>query len=176
MTNLYILDIDGDSRKQFDTKNGAIHGYWKDMLNILAFTANDKLSITDKSKGGSTVRAMATCIYIRYAQLRWVFPQNMPGGRLENTDTRRSDFSFNTHFLNPRTCVFDQAPLSLTIPLRRPPQLLVVVFPVSLSGQHKQALSTKRGSSTASPHHRPYRSPPNNKSIYYDTALTNITS
>ncbi|KAF5987035.1 hypothetical protein FCOIX_1212 [Fusarium coicis] len=40
---------DDDSTK-FDVKNGVAHGYWKDMLNILAIAANDKLTVIDDPK------------------------------------------------------------------------------------------------------------------------------
>ncbi|KAL5608353.1 hypothetical protein FOBRF1_008850 [Fusarium oxysporum] len=40
---------DDDSTK-FDVKNGVAHGYWKDLLNILAIAANDKLTVVDDPK------------------------------------------------------------------------------------------------------------------------------
>ncbi|KAH7167964.1 hypothetical protein DER46DRAFT_604469 [Fusarium sp. MPI-SDFR-AT-0072] len=40
---------DDDSTK-FDVKNGVAHGYWKDLLNILAIAANDKLTVIDDPK------------------------------------------------------------------------------------------------------------------------------
>jgi hypothetical protein len=40
---------DDDSAK-FDVKNGVAHGYWKDLLNILAIAANDKLTVIDDPK------------------------------------------------------------------------------------------------------------------------------
>ncbi|KAF5985029.1 hypothetical protein FCOIX_2290 [Fusarium coicis] len=74
---------------------------------------------------------------VRMFDQGWYFVQNMPSGPLDNTYIRYSEFGFDTHSLGPRMCVFDQAPLSLTGTLWRPPQLLVT-------------LSAKNGSSTAS--------------------------
>ncbi|POR38518.1 Uncharacterized protein TPAR_01291 [Tolypocladium paradoxum] len=34
-----------DERTKFDTKHGVAHGYWKDLLNILALAVNDKLDV-----------------------------------------------------------------------------------------------------------------------------------
>ncbi|KAK0638949.1 hypothetical protein B0T16DRAFT_422159 [Cercophora newfieldiana] len=36
---------DPDTPESFDVRNGVAHGYWKDLLNILALAANDKLSV-----------------------------------------------------------------------------------------------------------------------------------
>lgn len=58
-----ILYVDEDSRKQFDAKNGVIHGYWKDILNILV-TTNDKLTVISELKGVPIARAMSIYIHI----------------------------------------------------------------------------------------------------------------
>lgn len=34
-----------DERTKFDTRHGVAHGYWKDLLNILALAVNDKLDV-----------------------------------------------------------------------------------------------------------------------------------
>ncbi|KAF4956672.1 hypothetical protein FGADI_3661 [Fusarium gaditjirri] len=49
LTNLCILYHKGDSAK-FGVKNVAAHGHWKDLLDILAPAANDKLTVIDDSK------------------------------------------------------------------------------------------------------------------------------
>ena len=36
---------DEDDPARFDVKNGVAHGYWKDLLNILALAANDELTV-----------------------------------------------------------------------------------------------------------------------------------
>lgn len=37
-------DMDEDDSARFDVKNGVAHGYWKDLLNVLALAANDALN------------------------------------------------------------------------------------------------------------------------------------
>ncbi|KAH8783228.1 hypothetical protein F5883DRAFT_680296 [Diaporthe sp. PMI_573] len=38
-------EMDDDDPARFDVKNGVAHGYWKDLLNILALYVNDKLDV-----------------------------------------------------------------------------------------------------------------------------------
>lgn len=38
-------EVDEDDPSRFDVKNGVAHGYWKDLLNLLALRANDKLDV-----------------------------------------------------------------------------------------------------------------------------------
>ncbi|KAF3769792.1 hypothetical protein M406DRAFT_247767 [Cryphonectria parasitica EP155] len=38
-------DLDDNDPARFDVKNGVAHGYWKDLLNILALHVNDKLDV-----------------------------------------------------------------------------------------------------------------------------------
>ncbi|KAK7429980.1 hypothetical protein QQZ08_003602 [Neonectria magnoliae] len=44
--DIVIVDVkDDDDPTRFDVQNGVAHGYWKDLLNILALAANDKLKV-----------------------------------------------------------------------------------------------------------------------------------
>lgn len=38
-------DMDENDRARFDVKNGVAHGYWKDLLNLLALRVNGKLDV-----------------------------------------------------------------------------------------------------------------------------------
>ncbi|UNI16950.1 hypothetical protein JDV02_003332 [Purpureocillium takamizusanense] len=38
-------DVDDDERTKFDVKHGVAHGYWKDLLNILALAVNGELHV-----------------------------------------------------------------------------------------------------------------------------------
>lgn len=40
---------DVDERTEFDVKYGVSHGYWKDLLNLLALSANNKLDALSDS-------------------------------------------------------------------------------------------------------------------------------
>jgi hypothetical protein len=42
---LVTPEKDDDDVTRFDIKHGVAHGYWKDLLNILALSANDRLSV-----------------------------------------------------------------------------------------------------------------------------------
>lgn len=44
--DMVIVDVkdDNDDPSKYDVRNGVAHGYWKDLLNILALAANHKLS------------------------------------------------------------------------------------------------------------------------------------
>ncbi|KAH7238199.1 hypothetical protein BKA59DRAFT_238206 [Fusarium tricinctum] len=39
-----------DVSTKYNVKDGVAHGYWKDLLNLLALTANDKLTVLDNPK------------------------------------------------------------------------------------------------------------------------------
>ncbi|SPJ82084.1 uncharacterized protein FTOL_09489 [Fusarium torulosum] len=39
-----------DDSTKYNVKNGVAHGYWKDLLNLLALAANDKLTVLDDPK------------------------------------------------------------------------------------------------------------------------------
>ncbi|GKU07741.1 hypothetical protein FLAG1_10598 [Fusarium langsethiae] len=43
-------DENKDENTKFDVRNGVAHGYWKDLLNILALAANKKLTVLDDPK------------------------------------------------------------------------------------------------------------------------------
>ncbi|KAK3990424.1 hypothetical protein QBC44DRAFT_325139 [Cladorrhinum sp. PSN332] len=48
--DMVVVDVadaqeEEEERTKFDVKNGVSHGYWKDMLNLLALAANEKLTV-----------------------------------------------------------------------------------------------------------------------------------
>ncbi|RGP73427.1 hypothetical protein FSPOR_2009 [Fusarium sporotrichioides] len=45
-----VEDENKDENTKFDVRNGVAHGYWKDLLNILALAANKKLTVLDDPK------------------------------------------------------------------------------------------------------------------------------
>ncbi|KAI1069840.1 hypothetical protein LB507_007980 [Fusarium sp. FIESC RH6] len=45
-----VEDENQDEASKFDVKNGVAHGYWKDLLNILALAVNDKLTALDNPR------------------------------------------------------------------------------------------------------------------------------
>ncbi|KAM0274486.1 hypothetical protein ACHAPA_000586 [Fusarium lateritium] len=48
-----IVIVDNENEDEFtkyNVKNGVAHGYWKDLLNLLALAANDKLTVLDDPK------------------------------------------------------------------------------------------------------------------------------
>ncbi|KAF4332082.1 hypothetical protein FBEOM_14125 [Fusarium beomiforme] len=45
-----VEEENDDESTKHDVKNGVAHGYWKDLLNILAIAANDKLTVLDDPK------------------------------------------------------------------------------------------------------------------------------
>ncbi|CAG7563896.1 unnamed protein product [Fusarium equiseti] len=45
-----VEDENQDEAAKFDVKNGVAHGYWKDLLNILALAVNDKLTALDNPR------------------------------------------------------------------------------------------------------------------------------
>ncbi|KAG5658565.1 hypothetical protein KAF25_010746 [Fusarium avenaceum] len=48
-----IVIVDNGNEDEFtkyNVKNGVAHGYWKDLLNLLALAANDKLTVLDNPK------------------------------------------------------------------------------------------------------------------------------
>ncbi|RGP77530.1 hypothetical protein FLONG3_4315 [Fusarium longipes] len=47
--DVVIVENEDDATK-YDIKNGVAHGYWKDLLNILAIAANNKLTVLDDPK------------------------------------------------------------------------------------------------------------------------------
>ncbi|KAF4455512.1 hypothetical protein F53441_2174 [Fusarium austroafricanum] len=48
--DVVLVDEKNDEETRHDVKNGVAHGYWKDLLNILAIAANDKLTVLDNPK------------------------------------------------------------------------------------------------------------------------------
>ncbi|KAM0563184.1 hypothetical protein ACHAPJ_000900 [Fusarium lateritium] len=48
--DIVIVDEKSDDYTKYDVKNGVAHGYWKDLLNILAMAANDKLTVLDEPR------------------------------------------------------------------------------------------------------------------------------
>ncbi|KAH6965239.1 hypothetical protein EDB82DRAFT_467201 [Fusarium venenatum] len=45
-----VEDGNKDENAKFDVKNGVSHGYWKDLLNMLALAANKKFTVLDDPK------------------------------------------------------------------------------------------------------------------------------
>ncbi|KAM0350213.1 hypothetical protein ACHAPU_003378 [Fusarium lateritium] len=45
-----VEDENEDDSTRYNVKNGVAHGYWKDLLNILALAVNDKLTVLDNPK------------------------------------------------------------------------------------------------------------------------------